>query len=95
MAELSGDVASVTEDGYGTMNWRGDTWYLVRRSTGPRWHTANDEAQGDAEPYGDYNPNPLAEPSLFSVEYASWPWDKMLMASGDMTEWVILPVGRH
>jgi hypothetical protein len=84
-------VASVTEDGYGTMQWQGDTWYLVRRSTGSRWHTANDEAQGDWEPYGGYNPDPVADDVLFSVEYASWPWDKMLMASGDMTEWVILP----
>ena len=43
-------VASVDSAGYGTMSFQGDTWYLVRRSTG-QWHKANDEAHG-TEAYG-------------------------------------------
>ena len=50
----------------------GDQWYLVRRSTGSRWHTANDEAKGTADEYGTYDPDPTAEPALFTIEYASW-----------------------
>ena len=65
-------VPSVTDDGYATMTFSDETWYLVRRSTGTRWHTANDEAKGTAEPYGLYDPDPLADPALFTVEYASW-----------------------
>ena len=65
-------VASVTPDGLGTMQFMGDQWYLVRRSTGSRWHTANDEAKGTADEYGTYDPDPTAEPALFTIEYASW-----------------------
>merc|ERR1712070_379377 len=52
------------------------------------WHPVNDNAQGTAS-YGTVSTDATGS-STFSVEYKEFAWNNMLMASGDLSMWVML-----
>ena len=76
-------------DGYATMNFNGQDWYLVRRdhSTDGGWHPVNDNLVG-TETYGTLSSDPASQTTwsaLFGPDFTEY-----LLASGDMSMWVSL-----
>jgi hypothetical protein len=74
-------------------NLLGEDWYLVRRDAGGMdrdgercWHPANDQLAG-TESYGVNDASPTG-PETFSIRFDSFGYDKMLLASGDLSMYV-------
>ena len=81
--------------GYAHMRYLDQDWYLVRRAAGSSdtdgeacWHPANDQLAG-TERYGTNDANPLGD-QTFSVPFQNFAYDKLMMASGDMSMYVVL-----
>eukprot|EP01052_Picozoa_sp_SAG31_P053945 SAG31_NODE_14086_length_828_cov_0.957476_2_plen_124_part_01 len=88
-------LTSVSDNGLAHLNFLDQDWYLVRRDAGSQdpdgetcWHPADDQLAGTAV-YGvnDANPN---GPSTFSLPFADFEWTQILLASGDMTMYVVM-----
>ena len=75
------------------MSMLGEDWYLVRRDAGAMdrdgercWHPANDQLAG-TESYGVNDAAPTG-PETFTIRFDVLAWDKMLLASGDLSMYV-------
>jgi len=65
-----------------------DHWKLVRRvKAGSTWHPATDQFEG-TDVYGDYDPNHESD-STFSIAFSEMGCERFLVASGDMSVWLI------
>ena len=72
-----------------TMDFKGETWHLVRRDHDPAdgWHPATDNLAGTAE-YGSPTTNDLGA-ATFSVPFGN-SFTIYLLASGDRSMWVTI-----
>ena len=65
-----------------------DQWKLVRRvKAGSTWHPATDQFEG-TDVYGTYDPSHKSD-STFSIAFKDMGCEQFLVASGDMSVWLI------
>ena len=84
------------------MDFKGQTWYLVRHTPPGEWHQSTDNLAGN-QSYGVYPTHVGISNSgnhnqqMFNYTHApfsipfGFTWTQMLLASGDMSNWVIIP----
>jgi Ca2+-binding EF-hand superfamily protein len=75
--------------GYAHLKFHGSDWYLVRRKAAPpTWHPVDDNLQGTGS-YGNRSTDPLGAHD-FSVPWAQTAYTKVLVASGDLSMFIIM-----